>query len=121
MNSNEGWTKVVNVKKQKHRQRKKEMDCVNLRWEKLKLECPHIVVPERSYKLQKKLRIDKLEQRLLSDEFIEYQKQGWIYVKVMTPEDIQKNIPQDTEDTKYSTLSLGNKWSDCILFRMNKI
>lgn len=120
MSDNE-WRPVVNIKRQKKRLRQKEQEAEKNKWEKLKNEYPHIVLPSRAKRLQEKLNIDELEKKLISDEFIEHQTKGWNYVKVMKPSDITKGFPDGTENISYSSLKLNNGWGDCVLFKKSKI
>ena len=114
------WTKVVNQKRQKRKIKQKGIEEEKNKWELLKNEVPHVVLPIRAKRLQTKLNIDKLERRLLSDQFIEYQKQGWKYVKVLKSSDngISNKIPPNTRDFSYSVLGLDNGWGDAVLFSM---
>jgi hypothetical protein len=114
------WTKVVNQKKLNRSLKKKDIEKENIKWVELKNEIPHIILPVRAKRLQSKLNIDKLEYKLLSEEFIEYQRLGWKYVKVLKSLDsIGIKPPLDTKDSSYSILELNNNWGDCILFKMD--
>jgi len=111
------WTKVGNHKRQKQRIRQKEREKERIIWDNLKKEIPHIVMPSRAFRLKGKLRIDNLDKKLMSDEVIEHQRKGWVYVKVIKPDD-DEIIPKD-EDYMYSVLDVDNKWGDRILFSIN--
>lgn len=119
------WKKVVNHKNQKRKIKQKDIEEERNKWEKLKIDSPHIVLPNRAKRLQMKLNIDKLEQMLLSDDFIDYQKAGWRYIKVLksTDKTLADSVPPDTttssgEHITYSILGLNNGWGDTILFGM---
>ena len=115
------WTKVVNQKRQKRKMKQKDIGEEKCKWELLKSEVPHIVLPVRAKRLQVKLNIDKLEHWLLSDLFVEYQKLGWKYVRVLKSSDdngISGKIPPNTSDLDYSILELDNGWGDAVLFSM---
>lgn len=123
------WTKVVNHRNQKRKNKHKELGEEKAKWDQIKKEIPHVVLPVRAKKLQQKLNIDRLEEKLLSEEFIEYQKSGWKYVKILKSSDnkpIDKDdIPSDTtissgELLTYSILDLENGWGDFALFSMAK-
>lgn len=119
------WKKVVNHKNQKRKLKHKDIEEERIKWEKLKIDCPHIVPPNRAKRLQMKLNIDNLEKMLLSDKFIDYQKLGWKYVKVLKSTDktladcthLNENASVD-KDVVYSVLSLDNGWGDGVLFSM---
>jgi hypothetical protein len=114
------WTKVVNHKKLKRNLKKKDVEKENIKWVELKNEIPHIILPTRAKRLQSKLNIDKLEYRLLSEEFIDYQRLGWKYVKVLKSSDATDiKPPSNTEETSYSILELNNSWGDCVLFKID--
>jgi hypothetical protein len=115
------WTKVVNPKNQRRRRKQKEFEMEKNKWNSLENEYPYIVLPERARRLERKLNIDRLEARLLSDEFINYQKSGWRYIRVMKPKDMEGGIPPDTISEKFSSLPLNNGWGDYILFSKNLI
>ena len=51
MEDNE-WKKVVNVKKQKYKKRAKERDVEKTKWDKLRNDIPHIVLPSRAKRSQ---------------------------------------------------------------------
>ena len=113
------WKKVVN-KNQKRKTKYKEIEAERIKWNKLEKEIPHIVLPNRANRLQIKLNIDNLENKLLSDEFIEHQRCGWKYVKVLKSTvmfEEKSNIDTTTDGhIIYSVLSLDNGWGDKILF-----
>ena len=117
------WKKVVN-KNQKRKTKYKEIEAERIKWNKLEKEIPHIVLPNRANRLQIKLNIDNLENKLLSDEFIEHQRCGWKYVKVLKSTvmfEEKSNIDTTTDGhIIYSVLSLDNGWGDKILFSKTK-
>ncbi len=115
--SDREWTKVVNMKRQKQRIKCREQGVEKNKWDRLRREYPHIVLPNRAKRLQTKLNIDLLEQKLLSEEFINYQMTGWKYVKVLKPSDIIKELHPNDDGVTYSTLELNNGWGDQILFK----
>lgn len=109
------WTPVVDVKKMKREAKIKARREEKERWEKIQTEIPHVVTPLRARRLQRKLNIDKLEEKLLSVEWIDYQQQGWIYSRTFKPKNFSK-IPLDAPEIEYSTLELDNGWGDKVLF-----
>ncbi len=102
------WTLVV--KKQKIIPSSPIFD---IKWDRLKSTYPHIVIPARANRLCRNLNIDGLDTKLMSDEWIDYQCQGWCYVKVLK---VCDEIPNNTEYTTYSILNIYNKWRDRVLF-----
>ncbi len=85
------------------------------KWNRLKSTCPHIVLTDRAKRLCRKLNIDRLDEKLMSDGWIDYQRQGWCYVKIIKACD-EIDIPNNTKDTTYSILHVGNDWGDIVLF-----
>ena len=111
------WTTVVDSRKLKREARRLERK----KWESILQVCPHVVVPERAKRLQQRLNIDNLKERLLSEEWIEYQKQGWKYLNPLKPQRPNHSlITKDNETTEYSTLNLDNGWGDRVLFYRTK-
>lgn len=80
---------------------------------KLQLEIPHLMMPGHIRKIQRKINIDQLAERMLSDDWIDYQRQGWVYDRVIKPDDTT-GIPDGEE---WSIRELENKWGDIILFK----
>lgn len=79
---------------------------------KIKHQFPHVVTRERAQRLQGRLNIDKLYDALMSEEWIQYQCDGWKYIKV-----IRDGAEYDKKDEKeYSVLPIGNEWNDHVLF-----
>ncbi len=110
------WTKVVNKKKLKNEERKKNI----LYWNNLKERYPYIVTPSRAHRIKTKLNIDKLDNMLLSKECIEYQCSGWKYEKVVRSGNNDNNLLTNTEDKIYSILPVNNEWGDIALFSKKK-
>jgi len=82
----------------------------------LQKEIPHIKMPGEMRRLAATIRIDGLADKMLTDEWIEFQRNGWEYDKVVTPnEDVE--IP---DGDGYELLSIDNKWGDFVLFRKIK-
>ena len=77
-------------------------------------------MPDRAQRIKRKLNIDNLDTKLLSQDWIDYQKKGWRYVKVLKPD--SQTYPSGSESTPdslvFSTLPLDNGWGDLILFCM---
>lgn len=82
----------------------------------LKKEIPHIKMPGEIRRIASSIRIDGLADKMLTDEWIEFQRNGWEYVKVITP-DKEEEIPEDDE---YDLQSIENKWGDYVLFKKIK-
>lgn len=85
------------------------------RFLKLKEEIPHIMMPDHIRNIQQKLNIDELANRMLSVEWVEYQREGWVYDRVIKPDD-PNSIPED-DGNEYDIKELGTKWGDIVLFK----
>jgi len=112
--SDSDWKTVTNTKRIKRDAKIQALKRKRVRWEAILKTCPHVVTPRRAERLRRRLNVDKLDTRLLSDEWIEHQKRGWEYVKTLKPGDPMTN--PDDEDVEYSTLDLDNGWGDRVLF-----
>jgi len=82
----------------------------------LKKEIPHLKMPGEIRRIAAAIRIDGLADKMLTDEWVELQRIGWEYVKVITP-DKEEDIPEDGE---YDLQSIENKWGDYVLFKKIK-
>lgn len=82
----------------------------------LQKEIPHIKMPGEMRRLAATIRIDGLADKMLTEEWIDFQRNGWEYDKVITPNE-EVEIP-DGDD--YELLSIDNKWGDFVLFRKIK-
>jgi len=115
-----GWYTVTNKKQQKRRHKQKKINDEKRKWDDLQKECPHIIMPDRAQRIKRKLNIDNLDAKLLSQEWIDYQKKGWKYVKVLKPD--SQTYPNESgvesDSLVFSTLPLNNGWGDLILFCM---
>nr|QBK86137.1 MAG: hypothetical protein LCMAC101_07320 [Marseillevirus LCMAC101] len=115
--SSREWCTVVNKKQQKRRFKQKKIEDDKRKWDVLQKEYPHIIMPARAQRIKRKLNIDGLDKKLMSDEWIEYQKKGWKYVKVLKPDMLERTKGTlDSESLTFSTLSLCNGWGDMALF-----
>ena len=120
MEDSREWCTVVNKKQQKRRYKQKKIDEDKRKWDTLQKECPHIIMPAKAQRIKRKLNIDGLDEKLLSQEWIEYQKTGWRYVKLLKP-DAQiytDGTIFDSTNLTFSTLPLENGWGDEALFCM---
>jgi len=79
----------------------------------LKRNIPHLKMPGDMRRLAASIRIDGLAEKMLSDEWVEFQREGWEYNKVITP-DKEDDIPEGDD---YDLLSIENKWGDFVLFK----
>jgi hypothetical protein len=120
MEDSSEWHTVVNKKNQKRRTKQKQIDDEKRKWDTLQKEYPHIIMPSRAQRIKRKLNIDGLDRKLMSNEWIEYQKKGWRYVKVLKPEAQTSvdGIAIDSTSLTFSTLALENGWGDLVLFCM---
>jgi hypothetical protein len=82
----------------------------------LQKNIPHLVMPGSIRRLAQRMNIDRLAEKMLSDEYIELQKSGWVFVKVIKPDDTEA-LPEDNEEYKYDMMSLDNGWEDYVLFK----
>ena len=116
--SSSEWRTVVNKKQQKRRFKQKKIEEDKRTWDSLQKEYPHIIMPVRAQRIKRKLNIDGLDKKLLSQDWIDYQKKGWKYVKVLKPD--SKTYPNgtgiDSTSLAFSTLELENGWGDRALF-----
>ena len=108
------WKTVVNTKKIKRDAKIQALKRERVRWAAILDICPHVVTPRRAQRLRRRLNVAKLDERLLSEEWIEYQTQGWEYVKVLKPQDSPES--PESEGIEYSTLEVDNGWEDKVLF-----
>jgi hypothetical protein len=79
----------------------------------LQSEIPHLILPDKIRRLAKEMNIDLLAEKILSDDWVTHQRNGWVYLRVIKPDDIQV-IPIDTD---HSILPLDNGWGDVVLFQ----
>ncbi len=112
------WRTVVNKKQQKRRFKQKKIEDDKRTWDSLQKEYPHIIMPARAQRIKRKLNIDGLDKNLLSQEWIDYQKKGWKYVKVLKPDSktYSNGTGIDSTSLAFSTLPLKNGWGDRALF-----
>jgi hypothetical protein len=111
----EEWVEVTNIKKLKYQNRRNQRSEEQERWRELRTSFPWIIVPSRAQRIRRKLNISLLDEKLLSEEWILYQKQGWNYIRVVRPDD-DTPIPSNTDTIEYSVLDVNNKWGDRVLF-----
>jgi len=83
-----------------------------IKFTELQSEIPHLVMPGDARRKEIVERIEDFSKRILDDECIEKQREGWKFVKVMRPDDHEE--PPDGGDI----LELGNKYGDILLFEM---
>lgn len=114
------WCTVTNKKQQKRKYKQKKIHDDQRKWDSLQKECPHIIMPTRAQRIKRKLNIDGLDEKLLSQEWIDYQKKGWKYVKVLKPDTqaYTSGTIFDSTNLTFSTLPLENDWGDEALFCM---
>jgi hypothetical protein len=110
----EDWVEVSNVKKLRYQNSKVRRQEEYERWKELKSQIPWIVDPSRARKIRQKLNIEHLDEKLLSDVWIQYQREGWNYVRVVRPNDTQ-TLPINP-NIEFSLQEVGNKWGDKVLF-----
>mgnify|MGYP007082078024 CR=1 FL=1 len=117
MESSGKWHTVTS-KKQKRKHKQKKIDEEKRKWDNLKKECPHIIIPTRAQRIKRKLNIDNLDKSFISQEWIDYQKKGWKYVKVLKPDSLTypNGTGIESNSLVFSTLPLNNGWGDVALF-----
>ncbi len=96
------WVVFVDPRKQKREQRQAKYEA-----------CPHLISPVKAQQLQSKLRIENLTITLLSPEALALQKDGWIYTRVIRPEETYET----EEGWEYTMITNFNKYGDSLLFR----
>ena len=98
------WKTAVNSRNAKRIARRQAKRAERAEWDVILNKYPHIVPPRRAKRLYQILGIDKLDKKLISKEWIEYQKQGWVYVRALKSQR-SETIPENT-----------NGWGDRVLF-----
>lgn len=76
-------------------------------------EFPHIKMPGQIRRIGNSLNIDGFADKMLCDEWIEFQKEGWAFEKIIKP-DTEEELPEGDE---YELRELSNRWGDYILFK----
>ena len=76
-------------------------------------EFPHIKIPGQIRRIGNSLNIDGFADKMLCDEWIEFQKEGWAFEKIIKP-DTEEELPEGDE---YELRELSNRWGDYILFK----
>lgn len=109
------WITVTNLKKKRRDARISASKEERLKWAAILNDCAHIVLPHRARRLRERLNVDKLDEKLMSDDWIEYQNQGWIYSRVIKPK-YHQTVPKNTLTVEYSVLEVDNGWKDTVLF-----
>lgn len=115
--ADEGWVEVKNTKRERRQEKQEACAKEAHRWEDLKTQAPHIVLPARARRIRQKLNILHLDKSFLSQAWIDHQLAGWEYECVVKPDD-EKSIPDNTNTEVFSTLPLDNGYGDAALFRM---
>ena len=111
-NGDRGWSTVGNKNREKLLKKKEH----NLYWDNLLKECPHIVTPYRASRIEFKLNIRNLQEKLISKEWINHQKNGWRYVKTIKSQHLPDNFTKESGDSNHSFLPLDNHWGDYAMF-----
>lgn len=84
-----------------------------LKFMNLQKVCPHIVMPGTARREALLIRIDNYVEKILSEEWITFQCDGWKFVRIIKPDDTDFEIP----DEGYELLNLENKYNDFALFQ----
>lgn len=83
-----------------------------IKFTELKEKYPHICMPITIKKIQQSQNIDGFDV-LLTDEWIELQKEGWEFLKIMKPDQLE----DPPESDEYRLEPLNNRWGDFVLFK----
>jgi hypothetical protein len=90
-----------------------ENDEEKMKYTELQKVCPHIVMPGTARRDAVLIRIDNYAEKMLSDEWIEFQCSGWKFIRIIKPDDTDFEIP----DEGFELLNLENKYNDFALFQ----
>lgn len=103
MSDDEGWTTVVDRKKDRRGRRE---------------ERRRYISEELAFKLQRDLDISGLAGVLLSTESRNLQEDGWSFDRVLKNDEdsMPEPVPQNTDQVEYEWLHIPNKWDDRALF-----
>lgn len=82
----------------------------------LREKIPHLIMPGEIRRTQRQIRIDGLADKLLSDEWIEVQRDGWKFSRVVKPNENVEEQLLELDDMTTQLLDLENEWGDCVLF-----
>lgn len=108
--SDDGWATVAKKKPQrKNSQRQHEFKQL----QELRIEHPHILDRSTAQDIAIHRNIDGFVDKMMSEEWIRVQAQGWKYVGIYTPSQ-QNKIP---DDPTYMTMDLENGWGDVVVFK----
>ncbi len=86
-----------------------------VKFEMLQKDIPHLMMPGVIRRIQQQENIAGLATKILSEEWIKLQRDGWKYVRVIKPDDPNSEIPEDGNE--YDIHDLDNGWSDLVLFQ----
>ena len=86
---------------------------------KLQQEIPHLCMPHfiRDYVAFPKLKLDNWTPKMLSDEWIQLQRDGWKYFKVIRSEENNEDYFNVFNEEIDLVMSLDNKWDDAVAFK----
>lgn len=115
--SADDWIEVKNNKKSRRQERRNAQIQEEQKWTEILNNYPWIISPSRASRLRQILNIEGLDDKLLSPEWIDHQKNGWIYSKTIKPDD---NIVI-LESEEQSILPVDNSYGDVVLFVRNTL
>lgn len=75
-------------------------------------EYPWVLTGKRACNIQSKINIVGLVEKSLCDEWINFQKEGWRYIKV-----IKGGVKDKDLEENLHILPLDNSWGDVVLFK----
>jgi len=106
----EGWITVKNNKSLKKTAKMEQRH----KWKDLKTAYPHIITPQKARILQQDLNIDGLADGFDSEEWVNLQCEGWMYVRIVKA---GKKLPLPDDSTEYKYIDINNRWQDKVLFK----
>ncbi len=75
---------------------------------------PHVMMPGQIRRIAATLNIAGLAEKMLGEEWIKLQLDGWKYERVIKPDDCADDVPDGPE---YDIQDLGNKYGDLVVFK----
>jgi len=108
--SDSGWSSVKKRNRNTRVRAREQNDAE--RFQKLKTETPHLLLPEEARQIALQKNIANLVYKFKSPQWIDFQRRGWRYVDVYTPEQ-QDQMPRGMG---YQAMPLHNRYDDVVLF-----
>ncbi len=105
------WKNIQTARQQKRQARLNDKKI----WRKLKREYPHLLTKEDACNISRRKNIAGLDVFFCDQEIINYQKEGWYFSKIVTPD--EEYVPKDGEASK----PLNNNYGDVVVFKKLQI